>query len=108
MSKGWDRASFDFNTRPDKMVRDISQQDLMVPTVIGGSRLHLAGICAACGLLLSLLWVWTTLMILSVVGIGPGGWFYPIVAAAAVVFACALYVFSTWDFGRQERWGREA
>jgi len=50
MAKGWDRASLDLNTRPDKIVRDI----------------------------------------------------------AAVLFSAVLFVFSSWDFDRQRRWGREA
>jgi hypothetical protein len=107
VGKGWNRASFDFNTRPDKMIRDISQVDLIVPTVARG-RVHLALVCLACGAMLSLLWVWTSLWMLEVLGLGLGGWFYPVVAAAALAASVALYVFSTWDFGRQEAWGREA
>jgi hypothetical protein len=108
MAKGWDRASLDFNTRPDKILRDVSQHDLMVPTVVGEGRLRLALLCSGCGIMLSLLWVWTAMMLLSLVDLGPGRWFYPIVAAAAVVLSATLYVFSTWDFERQRRWGREA
>jgi hypothetical protein len=108
MSKGWDRASFDFNVRPDKIVRDISQLDLMVPTVVDGGRVKLALLCLASGVLLSLLWVWTTLMLLAIAGHGPGRWFYPIVGCAALAFAVGLYIFSRWDFDRQRRWGREA
>ena len=54
MPKGWDRASLDFNTRPDKIARDVSQVDLMVPTVVGEGRLRLARLCLACGVLRSL------------------------------------------------------
>ena len=38
MGKGWERASFEMNTRPDKIVRDISQADLFVPTVVDGGQ----------------------------------------------------------------------
>ena len=48
------------------------------------------------------------LLPLSILGVGPGRWFYPIVAGAAAFFAVSLHVFSNWDFSRQEEWGREA
>jgi hypothetical protein len=102
VSKGWDRASLDFKVRPDKVVRDFSRQDLMVPTVVRG-RLHLAVLCLLCGVMLSLLWVWTVLVEVTVLGADLGGWFYPIVGSSALVFAAALYAFSTWDFDRQAR-----
>jgi len=106
--KGWDRASLDLNTRPDKVVRDISRDDLLVPTDVGDGRLRLAGLCAACGVMLALLWVWTALMLFSLTDHGVGRWFYPIVGASAVVLSVALYVFASWDFERQREWGREA
>ncbi len=108
MSKGWNCASFDFRVRPDKIYRDVSQADLMVPTVVDGGKGKLAALCAACGVMLSLLSVWPALMMLSIMGAGPGRWFYPIVSGAAVFFAVALYVFSNWGVSRQEEWGREA
>ena len=107
MPKGWDRASLAFRTRPNKIVRDVSQRDLMVPTG-GEGRLRLFGLCFAAGVMLSLLWVWTILMLFAVAGHGVGRMLYPIVAGAAVLFTVALYLFSTWDFERQSRWGREA
>jgi hypothetical protein len=108
MEKGWDRASFDLNVRPDKVIRDIRQPDLMVPSLARDGRLRLALLCSACGGMLSLLWVWTILMILSVAGVGPGGWLYPIVGCAALVFSVALYLFSVWDFERARQWARDA
>jgi hypothetical protein len=108
VAKGWNRASLEFTTRPDKVVRDVSQRDLMVPTVVGEGRVRLALMCVACGAMLSVLWVWTALMLLAVADRGIGGWFYPVVGGSAIVLSVALYVFSTWDFERQRRWGREA
>ena len=108
MEKGWDRASFDFRVRPDKVIRDIRQPDLMVPSRAGDGRLRLALLCSACGVMLSLLWVWTILMILSVAGAGPGRWLYPIVGCAALVFSAVLYLVSAWDFERARRWARDA
>ena len=57
MAKGWDRASLDYNVRPDKSERDISQQDLLIPTLGNGGRLELLLVSAACGLMLAFLWV---------------------------------------------------
>jgi hypothetical protein len=37
MAKGWNRASFDMNVRPDKVVRNISQQHLLVPSMADGA-----------------------------------------------------------------------
>lgn len=108
MAKGWNRASFDFRVRPNKVTRDIGQADLMVPTAGDGGRLRLVLVCLACGVMLSLLWVWTILMLLAVAGAGPGRWLYPIVGGAALLFSAALYVFSVWDFERARQWARDA
>ena len=61
----------------------------------------------ACGVMISLLFVWTVMMELAILGADPGRWFYPIVGGAALVFAGAIYALSTWDFERQRRWSRE-
>jgi hypothetical protein len=95
MGKGWERASFEMNTRPDKIVRDISQADLFA-------------LCAACGLMIAALYVWTTLLAVSILGLGLGRWFYPVVLASAAVITAGLYVFASWDFSRARRWARDA
>jgi hypothetical protein len=106
MGKGWNRASFDFRVRPDKVVLDVSQQDLLVPVADGG--LKLLWLCAACGVMIALLYVWTTLLALTILGLGVGGWFYPIVLGAAVITTVGLYIFASWDFSRARRWARDA
>ena len=108
MGKGWERASIEFNTRPDKFETDFRPTDLMVPTVIDGSLWKLAAMCVACGTMLSLLWLWPILTMAAILGLNAGTWFYPIIAAAALAAAAALFVFSSWDFERVERSGREA
>jgi hypothetical protein len=108
MGKGWNRASFDMNVRPDKIVRDVSYQDLFVPTVVDGGRLKLLALCAACGVMIAALYVWTTLLALAILGFGLGRWFYPVVLAFAVVVTAGLYVFASWDFSRARRWARDA
>jgi hypothetical protein len=106
MGKGWDRASFDLNTRPDKMYRDIGQKDLLVP--VGGGALKLAGLCLACGLMLAVLWLWPILTIAGILGLGLDLWLYPLIASVGLLTAVSLFVFSRWDFKRAERWAREA
>ena len=107
MAKGWDRASLDRNVRPDKIDRDVSQQDLLLPALGSGGKLELLLISAACGLMLAFLWVWTTLMVLTILGHGVGRWFYPSVFGAAVLAAAAIFSFGCWDFERNRRWAEE-
>lgn len=108
MGKGWNRASFDFRVRPDKVVLDVSQQDLLVPSAVDGGPFKLLGLCAACGIMISLLYVWTTLLALTILGVGVGRWFYPVVLGSAVLTTAGLYVFASWDFSRARRWARDA
>lgn len=108
MGKGWDRASFDLNTRPDKIYRDIGQKDLLVPTAVGRGGLKLAGLCLAGGLMLAVLWLWPILTIAGILGLGLDLWLYPVIASVGLLTAVPLFVFSRWDFKRAERWGREA
>lgn len=107
VAKGWDRASLEFNTRPDKAERDVSQQDLLLPMLGTGGKLELLLVSAACGLMLALLWVWTTLLLLTFLGLGVGRWFYPIVFGAALIAAVAIFGFACWDFERNRRWAEE-
>ena len=63
MSKEWNRASFEANTRPIHVDRDITSTDLVVPR--GGSLLVLILACLACGLGLALLFVFWPLMLVA-------------------------------------------
>lgn len=107
MAKGWDRASLDRNVRPDKIERDFSQQDLLIPTLGSGGKLELLLVSAACGLMLAFLWVWTTLMVLTILGHGVGRLFYPFFFGAAVLAGAAIFSFGCWDFERNRRWAEE-
>ena len=107
MGKGWDRASFDQNVRPDKIERDVSQHDLLLPMIGNGGKIQLLLVSAACGLMLAFLWVWTTLMVLTILGHGVGRWFYPLVFGSAFAGAVAIFSFASWDFDRNRRWAEE-
>ena len=107
MAKGWERASFDYNVRPDKVVRDIAQRDLLLPTVGDGGRLKLLLISVATGLMVAFLWVWTTLTALAILGVGIGRWLYPVVFGAAALAALAIFAFACWDFEQNRRWAED-
>jgi hypothetical protein len=107
VAKGWDRASLDYNVRPDKSERDVSQQDLLLPMVGNRGKLELLLVSAGCGLMLAFLWVWTTLTVLTILGHGVGRWFYPSVFGAALLGAAAIFSFGCWDFARNRRWAEE-
>jgi hypothetical protein len=107
MGKGWDRASLDRVVRPNKVKRGISQDDLIIPKLGNGGTLELLLVSAACGLMLAFLLVWTTLLLLTFLGLGVGRWFYPIVFGAAAVGGAAIFIFSRWDFERNKRWAEE-
>ena len=91
MSKGWNRASFEANTRPIKVERDITSADLVVPS--NGGLLVLTLSCIACGLGLALLFVFWPLMLVALLDVGVGRWIVPAVLASGVVFAAWLLIW---------------
>jgi hypothetical protein len=58
--------------------------------------------------MIALLYVWTALLALTILRIGVGRWFYPIVLGSAVITTFGLSVFASWDFSRARRWARDA
>jgi uncharacterized membrane protein YdbT with pleckstrin-like domain len=91
MSKDWNRASFEANTRPIKVERDITSADLVVPS--NGGLLVLTLGCIACGLGLALLFVFWPLMLVALLDVGVGRWIVPAVLASGVVFAAWLLIW---------------
>lgn len=91
MSKGWDRASFEANTRPVRVERDITSADLVSPR--GGNLVVLLVACLACGLGLALLFVFWPLMLIAFLDVGIGRWIVPAVLASGAAFAVAFYVW---------------
>ena len=91
MAKGWDRASFEANTRPIHVERDVTSADLVVPR--GGSLVALVLACIACGLGLALLFVFWPLMLVALLDVGVGRWIVPAVLAGGSIFALVLYVW---------------
>jgi hypothetical protein len=91
MTKGWNRVSFEANTRPIKVERDITSADLLVPS--NGSLLLLTLGCIACGLGLAFLFVFWPLMLVAFLDVGVGRWIVPAVLASGVVFAAWLLIW---------------
>jgi hypothetical protein len=91
MTKDWNRASFEKNTRPIDVELDITSADLVVPS--SGSLLVLTLGCLACGLGLAFLFVFWPLMLVAFLDVGVGKWIVPAVLAAGLVFAAWLLIW---------------
>lgn len=90
VAKGWERPSIDLNTRPVHVQRDIRREDLLAPA---NDRLALlAAACLLCGVMLSVLYVFFPLLLITFVGFDLGGWLLGLVLAGAVASAIALFV----------------
>ena len=91
MSKDWNRASFEANTRPIHVERDITSADLVAPS--SGGLLVLTLGCLACGLGLAFLFVFWPLMLVAFLDVGVGQWIVPAVLASGLVFATWLFIW---------------
>jgi hypothetical protein len=91
----WDRPSFEMNTRPTTVTRDIGRADLLAPT--HERPVVLAALCLLCGLMLSVLYVYFPLLLITFAGFDLGGWLMGSVVVGAVASAVALYVWERRD-----------
>jgi len=91
----WDRPSFEINTRPIKVKRNIRREDLLAPSQ--ARRLELGAACLLCGLMLAVLYVYFPLLLITFAGFDLGLWFMGSVAVGAVAGAVALYVWERRD-----------
>lgn len=91
----WERASFQVNTRPIKVERDIWRDDLLAPS--HERPIVLAALCLLCGLLLSVLYVYFPLLLITFAGFDLGGWLMGSVAVGAVASAVVLYRWERRD-----------
>jgi hypothetical protein len=59
---------------------------------------RLAGQCLVAGTMVSLLYVWTAMMVVTIMGAGPrDSWFWGILVAAALGTALVFYVYEHWE-----------
>jgi hypothetical protein len=91
----WDRPSLEINTRPIKVERDIRREDLLAPS--HAQPVVLAALCLFSGLMLSVLYVFFPLLLITFAGFDLGGWLMGSVAVGAVASAVALYVSERRD-----------
>jgi hypothetical protein len=104
--RSWDRASFEFHTRPTRVRRRIRQRDLLLPA--HHSAVRLFGACAACGACIALLYVWTPLMVVAILLDHPlDPWFWLVVGAAAVVSAVVLFALSVRQMARYREYATD-
>jgi hypothetical protein len=92
----WDRPSFELNTRPVRVERDIRREDLLTPS--RGKTAFLAAACLLCGVMLSVLYVYFPLLLITFAGFDLGAWLMGSVVVGALASAAALYV---WEIRAQ-------
>jgi hypothetical protein len=92
----WDRPSFEMNTRPVRVERDIRREDLLTPLL--DRPVFLAAACLLCGVMLSVLYVYFPLLLITFAGFHLGAWLMRSVLVGAVASAVALYV---WEIRAQ-------
>jgi hypothetical protein len=104
--RSWDRASFEFNTALTRRRRGLRRRDLLLPA--HHNPLKLLGACVACGISVSILYVWFPLLFFSIVlnkRIGPQIWL--IVLAAAVVTTLVLFVVASRQMARYREYATQ-
>ncbi len=93
MAKGWERASIEFNTRPNRVKRNISRRDLLIPS---GTGLGLFGECMACGALFALA-LFFPLGIVAILLGGDQPWFWWTIGGSAPGFGLLIFAYASWD-----------
>jgi hypothetical protein len=97
--RSWNRASFEFHTRPVRTPRRLRQRDVLLPVHHSSLRLFVA--CVGCGLAISLLYAWVPLMIVAIVLDDPlEPWFWGIVAGVGLVSTVVLFVLASRQMSR--------
>ena len=79
------------NTRPVRVERDIRREDLLSPSSEGTALL--VGVCLLCGVMLSVLYVFFPLLLLTFAGVDLGGWLIGSVLVVAAASSIGLYVW---------------
>jgi type IV secretory pathway TrbD component len=91
VAKGWDRLSLEVNTRPVRVERDIRREDLLTPSSQG--TVLLVGACLLCGVMLSVLYVFFPLLLVTFAGFDLGGWLMGSVLVGAIASSIGLYAW---------------
>jgi hypothetical protein len=91
VAKGWERASIDLNTRPVRVERDIRREDLLAPS--HDHTVVLLAVCLLCGAMLSVLYVFFPLLLITFAGIDLGAWLIGSVLVGALASAIVLFAW---------------
>jgi hypothetical protein len=91
---GWERASFDMKTRPNRVERHIARPDLMLPAGFG---LKLFAECLACGLLVGIGLLWGPLTVVAIGQEGHAPWFWPTIGGVSLGLALSMFVYVRRD-----------
>jgi len=91
---GWDRASFEMNTRADRVERDIERKDLMLPSGFG---VKLFAERLACGVLVGVGLLWGPLTIAAFALDGDAPWFWPAIGGFSILLALVMFVYVRRD-----------
>jgi hypothetical protein len=79
------------NTRPIRVERDIRREDLLTPSQEGTALLLAA--CLGCGVMISLLFVFFPLLLVTFAGLDLGAWLMGLVLVTAITSAAFLFVW---------------
>ncbi len=105
--RGWNRASFEFHTRPVRPPRRLRQRDVLLPAHHSSLRLFAA--CVGCGLAISLLYAWVPLMIVAIMLDDPlEPWFWAIVVGVGVVSTGWLFAVANRQMSRYREHAAES
>jgi hypothetical protein len=92
--RSWNRASFEFHTRPVRAPRRVRQRDVLLPA--HHSSLRLLAACVGCGIAISLLFAWVPLMLVAIMLDDPlEPWFWAIVAGVGIASTGGLFVLAS-------------
>lgn len=104
--RSWNRASFEFHTRPARAPRRLRQRDLLLPAYHSPLRLFAA--CLGCGLAISLLYAWVPLMVVAILLDDPlEPWFWGIVVGVGLVSTVLLFAFAHRQMSRYREYATE-
>jgi hypothetical protein len=105
MPKGWERLSIQVNTRPNRMERDITRRDLLIP--VGRDRLALLGACLVCGICLSVFWVYIPAFLITPFVGQLDGWLWAAMSLFAVASTCVLYTLGRTQEEKAADWAEK-
>lgn len=94
MPHGWESASFEMNTRPNRAERDIERKDLLMPQGFG---LKLFAECLGCGLLVGVGLLFGPLTVVGFALDGHAPWIWPTIGVVSLVAGLSMFAYVRHD-----------